>query len=76
MKKFTVVLLYPDFIASNYGMETYISEVVAMDPNRAVRNAQLDAVSENLDYNPEPEDFHPLFTAGGWHEDRTPETWR
>ena len=76
MKKFTVVLLCPDFIANNYGTETYIAEVLAIDPKRAVRIAQVDAVNDSLDFNPDPEDFHPLFTTDGWQEDRTPEPWR
>ena len=76
MNRYTVLLLLPDFVADTYGIDTYTAHVVAHDPCRAVRVAQVDAATEHHDYNPDPDDFHPLFTTDGWIEDRTHETWR
>ena len=54
MNRYTVLLLLPDFVADTYGIDTYTAHVVAHDPCRAVRVAQVDAVTEHHDYNPDP----------------------
>ncbi len=46
MRKFTVLLLYPDYIASNYGPETYLAHVEAKDRVGAIEQGQLQAASD------------------------------
>ena len=40
---FTVLLLYPETLAENYGSETYLAQVVAVTPAKAVFEAQREA---------------------------------
>ena len=61
MKKFTVLLLYPDYLASQYGEETYLSHVLAMDVPAAIKRARKDAYRDNRDDT----DFSILFVAEG-----------
>lgn len=48
MKKYTVILLYPDFLASNYGQEIYTAWVEGMNPDHAIAKAELEASSDNF----------------------------
>lgn len=43
MKNYTVLLLLPDYLASNYGLETFLSFVVAKGVRSAIRQAQRQA---------------------------------
>jgi len=65
MKKFTVLLLYPDYIASQYGEETYLSHVLAMDIQAAVKHARKDAFWDNRPDATDGTDFDVLFVAKG-----------
>lgn len=53
MKTFTVVLLYPDFMASNYGQDIYIAAVTAVDVRTAIAAAQQEAAEEQQHLDPE-----------------------
>lgn len=82
MKKYTVILLYPDYVAENYGQETYMTSVEAEDPVAAVAKARsevLDAALTEADggqYESEYEDPADLFVIAvieGEHADVNPE---
>lgn len=62
MQDYTVVLIYPDYIAENYGEEFYIDTVEAESPQDAVKAIQSKAMeansdSEDGDEQVKPEDF-------------------
>ena len=71
MKKFTVLLLYPDYLASNYGEETYLAHMTAKSVPRAIVAAQREAFDENKlePDDGEPIDFAPLMVIEGHHDD-------
>jgi hypothetical protein len=79
MNKYTVILLYPDYLAENYGQEIYLAHVEADSPEDAIKNAQREAVDFAIpDENDESEivlamdDFLELFVAEGHVQDITP----
>ncbi|MEA3242867.1 MAG: hypothetical protein U9Q19_05425 [Pseudomonadota bacterium] len=47
---FTVVLIYPDYLAEQYGEEYFIEAVQASDPEAAVLRVQAKAVLANKEY--------------------------
>lgn len=49
-RQFTVVLIYPDYLATQYGEEYYIQQVTARDPRDALKRVQEAAVVSNRDY--------------------------
>lgn len=59
---YTVILLYPDYIASNYGEDYYFWKGEAESPTDAARKAQQFLASE---HNNEPEDFYVVVVIGG-----------
>lgn len=73
---FTIVLLYPDYIADYYG-ETYTTFAEAEDMDAAVALAQqeaVDAQGEDKDDDPiDPEDFAPVFCCRGRCDNLFPE---
>ena len=71
MKPFTVLLLYPDYIAETFGHETYLAFVEATDVVHAIEAAQRRATRVNLDeISPENfADFYPVYVAAGHHYD-------
>jgi hypothetical protein len=76
MKKYTVLLLYPDYMTDGpEGSETYLAWVFAATPVQAVTRAQLDA-KEASDYDCDeeqnPEDFRALAVFKGHHDDIRP----
>lgn len=48
MTHYTVLLLYPDYIASNYGQETYMAWVASTDVISAITEAQNIAWNDNM----------------------------
>jgi hypothetical protein len=75
MKKYTVLLLRPDYMADDFGTDTYLAQVVADSAKDAVLAAQAGA-SKTDDSALSPTDYHPLITIEGWHDDITPEVYR
>jgi hypothetical protein len=67
MNKYTVVLLYPDYIAAQFG-ETYLAHVEAATVPDAVKAGQLEAQDGYLDLG-EHTDFLPVFVVAGHHND-------
>ena len=70
----TVLLLYPDYIADEFGKETYLAHVMAAHSAQAIEKAQQDALLANPDWDDtDPEDFHVLLTVSGHLNDLTPD---
>ena len=63
---YTVLLLYPDTVAQQYGEETYLTWVQEDDIKTAIQSAQIEA---STDFDLSPLDFLPLFACYGHHQD-------
>jgi hypothetical protein len=63
MKKFSVLLLYPDYVSD--GVETFFAHVRAADKDAAILKAQNMAARENIGVD-QPEDFAVLIVSSGW----------
>lgn len=48
MKKYTVLLLRPDYIADDYGQDTYLAHVEAIDVLTAQETAQREAYQSDV----------------------------
>ena len=69
--KFSVLLLYPDYMAEMFGQDTvftYVDEPIVED---AIKAAQEDVANSSQE-DPRPEDFYPLLVLHGWHDDVRP----
>ncbi len=65
--KYTVLLLYPDYMAETFGQETYMTTVTADNVTQAKRLAQEEVAAENKAEN--PDDFLVLCVLAGEHDD-------
>ena len=65
--KYTVLLLYPDYMAETFGQETYMTTVTADNVTQAKRLAQEEVAAENKAEN--PADFFVLCVLTGEHDD-------
>lgn len=69
MKPYTVLLLYPDYLAVDFGSDTYLAHVLAPTVEDAQRIAQVGAV-EALQTDPDwASDFFVLAVFEGHLED-------
>lgn len=66
--KFSVLLLYPDYLATQYGEETYFTHVGAATVAEATQAARAEAV-DGQQCSCDPADFVPLLVVKGWHKD-------
>jgi hypothetical protein len=73
MKKWTVILLYPDYMADDYGSETYMTCVRAADPAGAVAKARAEVCAANEVDEDDAEDFFVIAVMRGEHDDVNPE---
>ncbi len=71
MKKYSVLLLYPDYIAENYGEETYLAHVFGINPSTAVVHARIECAESNeiIEDVYDLEDFKVLAMFKGHHVD-------
>lgn len=69
MKKYTVLLLYPDYIADSYGEDTYLGWVVADSPEKAVKKAQREVMNRQPSDLRRAADFLCLAVFDGFHND-------
>lgn len=65
---FTVLLLYPDYIAENYGEDTYLAHVRAVDAQTACHVAQLQAHEANEGESESLDDYRVQLCIAGHHE--------
>lgn len=68
-KMFSVLLLYPDYIAENYGQETFYESIEANTSSEAVLALQK-RLGEEHETN--PDDFLCLLCLKGQHDDINP----
>lgn len=67
MLPYSVLLLYPDYIADTFGHETFYTHVTVKDPKHAVKVAQRDAAAFNELEKEDACDFFPLLVLDGHH---------
>lgn len=72
MKLFTVLLLYPDYVANNYGEDTYLWLGSGVDVQDAVQQAQREAAVANKCSITTAPDFMCLFCTHGHHDNFSP----
>lgn len=75
MKKYTVLLLRPDYIAADYGTDTFLAQVTAATADTAIEQAAATAAASD-DNADRRGDYYPLITLEGWHDDITPAAFR
>jgi hypothetical protein len=79
MKRYTVVLQTPDYVAEQYGEEHPIIFVEGESPKQAVAIAQgiatINAKDEPED-EIDPVDFRPIAVFEGWHTASHPDSMR
>jgi hypothetical protein len=71
MKWYTVILLYPDYVAEEYGHETYMTSIEAESPEDAVVRARLEV--NNPDEEIDGADFFVIAVMLGRRVDINPE---
>ena len=70
MKPYSVLLLYPDYLANTYGEDSNYRTVWGESPGHAVKRAQFDLALENLRQAIcPPDDFRCLLCIPGEHLD-------
>lgn len=68
--KFSVLLLYPDYVADDFGSDTFFTHVEQPTIADAIKSAQEDAASQVEQEPPsDPNDWFPLLVLYGWHDD-------
>lgn len=63
-KKYSVLLIYPDYVAQNFGADTFYDWVKACDAAHAVEKARLRCMRNCLAID-RPEDLHCLIVTEG-----------
>lgn len=66
MRNYSVLLLYPDYLAEDFGQETYYAHVMTPNKDEAIVAAQQMAAHANPDVQ-DMKDFHPLLIIEGHH---------
>lgn len=65
MKPFTILLLYPDYIADNYGHETYLAHAYGSSVENAILHARIEARDASDAELDDLDDFHVLAVFEG-----------
>lgn len=73
MNDYTVLLLRPDYMADEFGKDTYLAHVMADGAEQARAFGQIEAwdADNKSDNDADPsdhQDYHVLFVALGHHE--------
>ena len=75
MNNYTVLLLRPDYIAAQFGEDTYLAHVIANGPEAAMETGQDEArdADKEDDDQPlgDPTDYAVLFVCLGHQQDLT-----
>lgn len=72
MKKFTVILLYPDYATDNWGQDTWMGTVEAQDTNEAILFAQRQCHADTKGVVIGLADLFVLAVIAGEHKDIKP----
>jgi len=70
--KYTVLLLRPDYVADGFGQDTYLAHVTARSPKGAIASARKQVWKADDIDDVTSEDYYPLITLEGCHDDLTP----
>jgi hypothetical protein len=73
MTTYTVLLQRPDYIADNYGLDTYMTHVEATTPEDAVNAARYAAIRADAEDSEACADYAVLLVIAGKHADLNPE---
>lgn len=66
MSKFTVILMYPDYLTDSEGYgETWCGTVEAENPVEAVEEAQVECASQRIAEDEQTSDFKPISVFAG-----------
>ena len=65
LNPYTVVLIYPDYLATQYGEEFYQSHIMAESPESAIEAAQGQAMQAQGETDSDPADFAPVSVFSG-----------
>ena len=76
MKRYTVLLLRPDYVADGFGEDTYLAHVRTRTPRAAVKLAQQEVKALDGHDDVKAADYYPLITTKGWRDDITPAAYR
>lgn len=80
MKNFTVVLLTPEYLAEQYGEDSWVGTVTCNTPKQAINTARETAAllyrEEKADVSVNPVDFFVIAVFRGHLKDLNPETPR
>ena len=71
-RRYTVLLMRPDYMTDDYGSDTYLGWVEAKSPTGAIKQAQAEAVAHDDGEQDRASDYAPVVTLEGWHRDLTP----
>lgn len=73
MKAYTVILLYPDYLAATFGQDTFMSHCRAQNPATAIRIVQEQAGKKaGIRDGSADEDFYCIACIAGHHNDIKP----
>ena len=74
-KRYTVILIYPDTVADQYGEDFYWAHVSAENPASALTKARAEVfyVNELTEDDCDPVAFACVACLEGWHYDQNPE---
>ena len=66
LRSYSVLLLYPDYMAENYGQDTFLTTVKAQGPEQALEQARQEAAESygNSELQ-DPQDMHLLLLCEG-----------
>lgn len=70
---YTVILLRPDYTASNYGQDTYMTHVRAENPAAALAKARAEVQDADDTEENNPTDYFCIALLAGEHHDINPE---
>ena len=68
-KPYTALVLRPDYMATNYGQDTFLAHVEAASPAQAQRIARREAAAADRS-EVSSEDYYILLLIEGHHDDR------
>jgi len=69
MKKYTVILVYPDYMCDAGDHQTWCGSVEAENVPDAVSAAQKQVMDDNMTDAMDPDDFLPISVFEGEHDD-------
>lgn len=74
--KYTVILMRPDYATDNYGTDTFMTHVEAVDPRTALSEARALVIDADFGEDAaevEPADYACIALIEGEHKDLNPE---